>query len=201
MADKKVTELTAITSVSGDDLLLVVNDPLGTPESRKVTLKNFFSEISVEQVFTAQSTFEANTTFSGNKMTITANVSIDGTDVMGAIDDRMQVANVQSYIANTNSWLTASNTRFDTYSNTVNFRLDAQDDVLQGFGFTFTSNSISVTSNTGLVVSGGGLTDQVPSTSNASSESIAAGTIWYSNNHLYIATDENTIKRVELSTF
>jgi hypothetical protein len=51
MADKKVSELTALTEVSGDDLLLVVNDPSGSPTSRKVTLTNFFASIEPEAVF------------------------------------------------------------------------------------------------------------------------------------------------------
>jgi len=40
-----------------------------------------------------------------------------------------------------------------------------------------------------------------PGSSNAQTSSVAAGTIFYSNTHLYIATDSNTIKRVALSTF
>ena len=40
-----------------------------------------------------------------------------------------------------------------------------------------------------------------PGSSNAQASSVAAGTIFYSNTHLYIATDSNTIKRVALSTF
>ena len=93
MADKKVTELTAITRVSGDDLLLVVNDPLGTPASRKVTLSNFFANVSVDQVYTAESTFKANTTFSGTKVTMNANLLLGSTNVLDSINDRMQVAN------------------------------------------------------------------------------------------------------------
>lgn len=93
MADKKVTELTAITSVSGDDLLLVVNDPLGTPASRKVTLKNFFSEVPVVTTVTA------NAEFSGTKVTMSANLmlsSLSSETTLNAYDsisDRMQVAN------------------------------------------------------------------------------------------------------------
>ena len=45
MADKKVTELSAITNLSGDDLLLVVNDPSGTPTSNKVTVTNLFANV------------------------------------------------------------------------------------------------------------------------------------------------------------
>jgi len=40
MADQKLTALTADTSPTTDDLLYVVNDPSGTPGSRKVTIAN-----------------------------------------------------------------------------------------------------------------------------------------------------------------
>jgi len=37
MADKKVSALAAITNLSKDDLFMVVDDPAGTPASKKVT--------------------------------------------------------------------------------------------------------------------------------------------------------------------
>ena len=40
MADQKLTDLTADTSPTGDDLILTVNSPGGTPANRKVTLAN-----------------------------------------------------------------------------------------------------------------------------------------------------------------
>ena len=107
MADKKVSELTAITSVSGDDLLLVVNDPSGTPTSNKITVSNFFANVSIG------TTFKANTVFSCNRVNISANVFIDGTNILDAVNDRMQVANVTStYIANT--------VAFSTFANSAN---------------------------------------------------------------------------------
>ena len=38
MANKKISELTADTAPTGDDLLATVNAPGGTPASRKVTI-------------------------------------------------------------------------------------------------------------------------------------------------------------------
>lgn len=40
MADLKITQLTALTSPTTDDLLLVIDDPAGTPASRKVTISD-----------------------------------------------------------------------------------------------------------------------------------------------------------------
>lgn len=41
MADQKLTELSAVASVSGDDLLYAVIDPSGSSVSRKITVSNF----------------------------------------------------------------------------------------------------------------------------------------------------------------
>lgn len=38
---KKVTELIPATAVTADDLMYVVNDPLGTPTSNSITVKHF----------------------------------------------------------------------------------------------------------------------------------------------------------------
>lgn len=47
MADKKVTQLDALTSLSADDLFMVVDDPSGTPTNKKVTAGNLFNDINV----------------------------------------------------------------------------------------------------------------------------------------------------------
>lgn len=49
MADVKVTALTAITSVSSDDLLYVVDDPGGTPASKKITFANLQTSLTGKQ--------------------------------------------------------------------------------------------------------------------------------------------------------
>lgn len=42
-ADIKVSSMTAANSVTSDDLLMVVNDPGGTPASRKITVNDFLT--------------------------------------------------------------------------------------------------------------------------------------------------------------
>jgi hypothetical protein len=39
MADRKVSQLTGHTAPVAEDLLLIVDDPNGTPVSKKITLK------------------------------------------------------------------------------------------------------------------------------------------------------------------
>jgi hypothetical protein len=174
MADKKVSALVAINTLSADDLLMVVNDPAGTPESKKVTVGNLFGNVAVS------TTFLADTTFSGNTATFSANVVITGTGGVNAdINDRMQVANTtllindRVQVANNNTALALKSTIADP---------------------TFTG----LVTIPNLIVS-----NQIPdpATSNAVTEGATVGTIAYSNTYLYVTTDSNTIKRVALSTF
>jgi hypothetical protein len=46
MADAKLTSLAAITSISTDDIIYVVDDPGGTPVSKKITFDNLQKSIS-----------------------------------------------------------------------------------------------------------------------------------------------------------
>lgn len=47
MPDQKITELAALTTPTAGDLLAIVDDPLGTPTTKKVTLENLISDIEV----------------------------------------------------------------------------------------------------------------------------------------------------------
>lgn len=42
----KVTELTALTTISSDDLLMAVDDPSGTPASKKITFANLVASFA-----------------------------------------------------------------------------------------------------------------------------------------------------------
>jgi len=51
MSDKKITQLTALTSLAGADLFVVVDDVAGTPISKKITasdLANYISQASAD---------------------------------------------------------------------------------------------------------------------------------------------------------
>ena len=41
MADKRISGLTAMTTISKDDILLVVDDPAGTPTNKKISIEKF----------------------------------------------------------------------------------------------------------------------------------------------------------------
>jgi len=78
MADKKISELTAITNLSSDDLLLIVNDPAGTPASRKITVGNVFGNV------VSETTHKANVINSGTTVTNNANTFHAGQMVITA---------------------------------------------------------------------------------------------------------------------
>ena len=46
MADQKLTQLSAITSAGASDLIYIVNDPSGTPVSKKITVSDLLKYLS-----------------------------------------------------------------------------------------------------------------------------------------------------------
>jgi len=65
---KKVTELTALTAPAGEDLLLIVDDPSGTPTTKKVTVSNLFGNVAANVVI--YNNTPANSTITVKKGTI-----------------------------------------------------------------------------------------------------------------------------------
>ena len=80
MADRKITELTALTSPTQKDLLYVVDDPTGTPASKKMSLYNLFGSVPANTSITGTITVSGNTTFSGANSVVSANLNITSTN-------------------------------------------------------------------------------------------------------------------------
>jgi hypothetical protein len=78
MADKKVSELAAVTSLTGDDLLLVVNDPNGFPASRRITISNVFGNVAVRTIHTNRVDFDSNSFFRSTVTTFASNTVFEG---------------------------------------------------------------------------------------------------------------------------
>ena len=78
MADRKVTQLPTLTTTAAPDLLLIVDDPTGSPVSKSVTVKNFFGAIPSNTSFNGSTvTLRARTTTTANvnvTKTLTANI-------------------------------------------------------------------------------------------------------------------------------
>jgi hypothetical protein len=84
MADKKVTALDALTTVAADDLLLIVDDPSGTPTSKKVTAANLATYTSTGLATTTALNLKsdlASPTFTGTPAAPTAAVSTSTTQI------------------------------------------------------------------------------------------------------------------------
>jgi hypothetical protein len=79
MADKKVTQLTALASPNDEDLLLLVDDPNGTPVSKKIDVKTFVGNIPSNTAITGTITVSGNGTFSGSNTVFSSNVVVTGT--------------------------------------------------------------------------------------------------------------------------
>lgn len=121
---KKVSEFARISRAGTDDLLLLVNDPNGTPSTRTITIKNLYNDVGAEAVFYANTTFKANshfqsnTLFTGNdnrfnsNVHFTSNLTISNTASIEAYGRTYSGSNppignaeFQAFVANTNLFI------------------------------------------------------------------------------------------------
>ncbi len=80
--DKKVTQLDSLTSLSGDDLFMVVDDPSVAPVNKKITATSIFSDLRIPLNVTG------NTMIIASNTNITGNMSIAGntdTTIAGSV--------------------------------------------------------------------------------------------------------------------
>lgn len=98
MADKKVSQLTALATTTSDDLLLVVDDPNGTPASKNITVKNFFGAIPANTVFSGAKNIirSANTVFPSGNTTFTKTTSMNVAISSGLTSQRSSAPTVAS---------------------------------------------------------------------------------------------------------
>ena len=75
MASKKITELNAANNVTGTDLLLTVVNPSGVAATRKITVGNFFGNVSTNVVINSTTTLNANTNANNVNISSTANIN------------------------------------------------------------------------------------------------------------------------------
>lgn len=76
--DLKISQLTALSSATSDDLLVIVNDPGGTPVTRKITVGSLFGSILGNVVVTAASNSTA--TFSVRDSSTASIFAVDTTN-------------------------------------------------------------------------------------------------------------------------
>jgi len=104
MTDSTVTNLQAMVSLLGVDILHIVDDPSGTPTNKKITLNTFFGNVPANTVISATLTVGANTTLNGRTVAITAN-----TDFTGDVHLRRSVNVVNTAIRIANTFTPGSN--------------------------------------------------------------------------------------------
>jgi len=98
MADSKISALPTNAGVTGDDLLLVVNDPAGTPTSQQVTISTLFGAVAANTVVNGTMTVNSNTFIVATAST-PASASATGTAGQIAWD-----ANYVYVCISTNTW-------------------------------------------------------------------------------------------------
>ena len=178
MADKKVTQLTALTAPANTDLLLVIDDPAGSPISKKITIEDLFGKTSTLSVSAINITSTGDTTLAANNFTIDSTTNITLT--------RGTVINEDG---------ADSDTRIESDNQANMFFVDASADAI-GIMTNAPTEALDINSDAIRV-----RTAQTPASSNNTAVGWGVGTITWDASYLYVAVDSSTIKRVALSTF
>lgn len=178
MADKKVTQLTALTAPANNDLLLIIDDPSGSPVSKKITLEDLLGNSNqlVVTVINVRATGDG--TFAANNITLDANTNITLT--------RGTVINEDG---------ADSDTRIESDTNVNMFFVDASTDRI-GIGTSTPTEVLDINGDAIRV-----RTSQTPANSNLVLNGWTEGTISWDANYLYVGANSTHIKRVSLSTF
>jgi len=178
MADKKVTQLTALTAPANTDLLLIIDDPAGSPISKKIELEDIFGA-------TAQTTFASMNFGSTGDSTIAANTL--------TLDTATGLTVTRGTVINEDG--ADSDTRIESDNQANMFYVDASNDAI-GIMTNSPIDAIDVNSDSIRV-----RTAKTPASGNNLAVGWPVGRIAWDTNYLYIAANSTNIVRAALSTF
>ena len=178
MADKKVTQLTASTVATKDDLLLVIDDPLGSPISKKITIEDLFGKTSGLSVTTINLTSTGDTTLAANNFTIDATTNITLTRGVVINEDGAD-----------------SDTRIESDNQANMFFVDASADKI-GVMTNAPTEALDINSDAIRI-----RTAQTPASGNNTAVGWGVGTIAWDADYLYLAANSTNIVRVAFSAF
>ena len=178
MADKKVTQLTALTVPTKEDVLLIIDDPLGSPISKKITVDNFFGATSALTVNAISITASGTTALSANTFTLTSNTQ---STLTRGISINSSGADSDTVIASDNQ--------------SSMFYVDASADKI-GIMTNAPTEAVDINSDAIRI-----RTAQTPASSNNTAVGWGAGTIAWDANYIYVAANTTHIVRAALSTF
>jgi len=201
----KISELNATTSVTGDDLLVVVDDVANTSaiETKKVTVNNFYNSLGV----TGSNSVSAS--ISGNALTISLSAPV--ISKIDVTDTRVTSQSNTAPYANTLGTID-SNSIFTANSSTLKFSfggsiqgsvandangvpiitIDSSEDIIQNPLFNVVrANKINFV---------GTATPANNSYVNSTFEAVT-GDMFYDSNYIYVAISNTEIKRIQLSAF
>lgn len=80
MADKKITELTSLTSLAKEDLFVVVDDPSGTPITKKMTAEKVLSGLSYTVAATSTDSVGVKAVVTSDVLTTGASAAVKGAE-------------------------------------------------------------------------------------------------------------------------
>ena len=103
MADKKITQLDAVTTTANTDLLLIVRDPSTTPVNKKLEIGDLFGESAQTVIQKLDIRSNGTSELKGSTVTITANTSLtfNGSPVFNT--DKLRIASSVAAPANSNN--------------------------------------------------------------------------------------------------
>lgn len=175
MADKKVTQLTALTAPVKEDLLLIIDDPLGSPISKKITVDNFFGATSALTVNAISLISSSDTSLTANNFTFTAANTV--TFTKGLV---------------INNGGTASDTQIKSDNQANMFYVKASADKIG----VMTNDPTSA-----LDINADSVRIRTANTPASSSVNWQVGTITWDANYIYVTTSAGVTKRATLNTF